>query len=256
MSDYIRGELSRNIDAITDDVVDKLASKGVEVERALVYKVRSQLRKEQEEVERKTSKRMNAAALTRRDNPRTLSCYIVDALYENDEPGSNPEPVLTDRQITAKIKESGYITRAADFLNTVRQKLYDLLDERRIVRTINGYNLSQKEFDKQTEERALKDPDYIQYIQDQQCAKVATASPSLHQTVSPVMDAVKTAAFPGYATKITEVLDKLPAGTPEFPQQTQSLVKETLLEVAALLKKVGGVNGLKPYLEVINQLSN
>lgn len=106
-ADYIREELGKDFNAPAQEIADRLQKRGIVIDPQHVYQVRSDLRKKGEE--RKAKQRLGAA--TRMENTTPLADLIVKVLY------AAPEG-LTDREIEEAVREQGYKTRSADFLDT------------------------------------------------------------------------------------------------------------------------------------------
>lgn len=131
-AERIREKLTQNPGANAVALAKKLG-----VTSQHVYQVRYDMKKQQErlraEVAERTevAERLNRAALTRQENSKPLSQYILTVLE------STPQG-LTCRAIVDAVQKAGYKTRSATFVQVVRQKLYDMVEIGHIVK--NGTN--------------------------------------------------------------------------------------------------------------------
>jgi len=129
-TDWIKEELQKDFDASAQDVADKLRKRGVTVDPQHVYQVRSQIRKAKDD-------RINAARLTREQNKVSLTQLIL-VILEASPNG------LSDRELEKAIKKAGYVSRAADFLDVLRKKLYEMTERGQIVKNGLQYTLVPK----------------------------------------------------------------------------------------------------------------
>jgi hypothetical protein len=127
-TDWIKEELQKDFDAPAQDVADKLRKRGIVVGPQHVYQVRSQVRKAKDE-------RINAARLTREQNTVSLQQHILNCL-DNHPNG------LADTELQKAIVKAGYVTRAADFLDVLRKKLYEMVEKGHIVKNGLQYKLT------------------------------------------------------------------------------------------------------------------
>jgi hypothetical protein len=119
-TDWIKEELTKDFDAPAQEVADAIKKKGVTVDPQHVYQVRSQIRKEKQA-------RFEAARLTREQNPISLQQHILNALEVHPNG-------LDDRELLKAVVKAGYVSRAADFLDVLRKKLYEMTERGQIVK--------------------------------------------------------------------------------------------------------------------------
>lgn len=127
-TDWIKEELTKDFDAPAQQVADTLKKKGVTVDAQHVYQVRSQIRRAKEE-------RIQAAILTREQNTTSLHQHVLNALDTQTDG-------LSDRQLEKAIKKAGYVSRAADFLDVLRKKLYEMAEKGVIAKNGLQYTLA------------------------------------------------------------------------------------------------------------------
>lgn len=127
-TDWIKEELQKGFDAPAQEVADKLRKRGIVVDPQHVYQVRSQIRKAKED-------RIAAARLTREQNTTTLHQHILNVLEQHPDG-------LADTLLMKAIVKAGYVTRAADFLDVLRKKLYEMVEKGHIVKNGLQYKLT------------------------------------------------------------------------------------------------------------------
>jgi hypothetical protein len=221
-ADYIREELAKDFEASAQEIANRLQKRGITIDPQHVYQVSSDLRKQQQE----RLARQRQGAVTRAENELTLSEHIVQALL--DAPDG-----LTDQQILGAVTGAGYKTRSADFLDTLRKKLYELVERGRLQKSGSPGVYSLSEAERRARQSAQPVPGNNGEIVIQQ-PQAATLSPTVEQPVQ--------AASPALAT------------APE--RQNVLLDQDLLFECLALCRKAGGVDALSPYLDSIRKLQS
>ena len=118
----IKNELRSNLDASAQEVVSKLATKGIHTTPAAVYCVRSGLKK-------KRRAAGEAVKKTAQANDKPLSHYIFKALKLND---------LDLNGLQASVLEQGYVTHSQNFRDVLKAKLYELVKSKKLTKNVAG----------------------------------------------------------------------------------------------------------------------
>lgn len=119
-SDYIREELYEDLNIKAQDLIEKLAKKGVRVTAQHIYQLRSDMRKEPTFKQKKGS----------------LATYIIAVLEQQQDS-------LSDSQIHDLVRKEGYRSASPAFFDLLRKKLYELTEKRMIVKNGLYYKLNE-----------------------------------------------------------------------------------------------------------------